>query len=75
MSKFEVSKEQLWSDIRRLKRQKTLPAIREARQMLRDWMKEHPDDYSSQDAGESLAMMEEALEIIAAEKAAELIAA
>jgi phage shock protein A len=75
MSNFDVSKEQLWSNIRQLKRQKTLPALREARQMLRDWMKQHPEDYSSQDAGESLAMMEEALEIIEAEKAAELIAA
>lgn len=69
------SKEQLWLSIRQLKRQKTLPAIRQARQMLRDWMKEHPDDHSSQDAGGELWMMEEALEIIEAEKAAEPIAA
>ncbi len=70
----EASKKQLWLSIRQLKRQKTLPAIRQAQQMLRDWMKEHPDDYSSQDAGGELWMMEEALEIIEAEKAAELAA-
>ena len=75
MATFEMSREQLWSDIRHLKRKKTLPDIREARQMLRDWMKEHPDDYSSQDAGEELWMMEEALEFLAAEKATDLIAA
>ena len=37
-------------------------------------MKHHPDDHSSQGAGEKLWMMEEALEIIEAEKAA-LVAA
>ena len=75
MLSFEASREQLWSDIRQLKCRRTLPAIREARQMLRDWMKQHPDDYSSQDAGGELWMMEEALEIIEAEKAAEPVAA
>ncbi len=71
----EASKEQLWLSIRQLKRQKTLPAIRQARQMLRDWLKQHPDDHSSRDAGEELWMMEEALEVLAAEKAAEPVAA
>ncbi len=70
-----MARERLWLGIHQLKRKKTLPAIREARQMLRDWMKQHPDDYYSQDAGESLEMMEEALEIIEAEKSAELLAA
>ena len=74
MSDFDVAREPLWLSIRQLKRQKTLPAIRQARQMLRDWMKEHPDDHSRQDAGEELWMMEEALEIIEAEKATELAA-
>ncbi len=74
MQNFEAAREQLWSDIHQLQRQKTLPAIREARQMLRDWMKQHPDDYSSQDAGEGLWMMEEALELLEAEKAARPVA-
>lgn len=75
MQNINEEKEQLWATIRQLKRQRCLPAIREARQMLRSWMAEHPDDYSSQDAGEELAMMEGALEIIEAEKAAEAVAA
>ncbi len=75
MSSLEAAREQLWSDIRQLKRRKSLPAIREARQMLRDWMKQHPDDHSSQDAGEELWMMEEALEILEAEKVAAPVAA
>jgi len=70
-----ASKEQLCTSIRQLKRQKTLTAVREARQLLRDWMRHHPGDVSSQDAGEELAMMEDVLETIAAEKAAEPIAA
>lgn len=61
--------------IRQLQRQKTLPAIRQARQLIRDWMKQHPNDHYTQDAGGGVAMMEEALEIIEAEKAAPLVAA
>ena len=75
MQEFEASREQLWLSIRHLQRQKTLPAIRQARRLLREWMALHPDDHYSQEAGEGVAMMEEALEIIEAEKAAELIAA
>lgn len=69
MQDFEALREQLWVSIRQLQRQKTLPAIRQARQMLRDWLKQHPDNYSSRDAGEELWMMEEALEILEAENA------
>lgn len=68
-------KERLWTEIRRLKRQRRLPAIRQARQLLRVWMTEHPEDYSSQDAGEELAMLEGALEILEAETAAHPVAA
>ena len=75
MDNFKARKEELWSEIRLLKRQKTLTAIREARQMLREWMRQHPHDDYSQDAGESLAMMEEALVIVEAEKMASPVAA
>lgn len=75
MHNINEEKERLWANIRRLKRQRCLPAIREARQLLRAWMSEHPDDYSSQDAGEELAMMEDALEILEAEKSARPVAA
>ena len=72
---FEAARECLWDAIHALKRKKTLHAMREARQLLRDWMKQHPDDYYSQDAGESLAMLEDALEILEAEKLAQPVAA
>ena len=75
MENFAASREQLWLSVRRLQNQKTLPAIRQARQLIRDWMAQYPDDYYTQDAGEGVAMMEEALEIMEAEKAAEPIAA
>jgi len=75
MQDFEALREQLWVSIRRLQRQRTLPAIRQARQLIRDWMQQHPDDYYTQDAGGGVAMIEEALEIIEAEKAAEAVAA
>ncbi len=75
MQNINEEKARLWTTIRQLKRQRCLPAIREARQLLRNWMAEHPDDYSSQDAGEELAMMEDALETIEAEKSAPPVAA
>ncbi len=68
-------REKLWDAIDTLTRRKTLPALREARQMLRDWMGRHPDDIASADSGEELAMLEEALEIIAKEQASEPVAA
>ncbi len=67
--------EKMWERIRPLKRQRSLPAIRQARQILRDWMLAHPDDIASADAGEELAMLEEALEIIIREEASEPVAA
>jgi hypothetical protein len=75
MEDFEAARERLWDAIHKLQRKKTLNAIREARQLLRDWMGQHPGDYYTQDAGESLAMMEDALEYIEAEKATEPVAA
>ncbi|MGI4790964.1 MAG: hypothetical protein ACRYFS_19215 [Janthinobacterium lividum] len=75
MQNTEEEKEHLWSSIRQLKRQRRLSAIREARQLLRNWLQKHPEDFASRDAGEELAMMEEALLIIEAEKAAEPVAA
>ncbi len=75
----QQKRDQLWIDIHCLQRMKMLSAVREARQMLRVWMSQHAEEYYSQDAGESLAMMEDALVIIQAEKeaakAAELVAA
>lgn len=75
MQNFEALREQLWVSIRRLQRQRTLPAIRQARQLIRDWMQQYPDDHCSQNAGGGVAMMEEALKIVEAEKAAEAVAA
>lgn len=71
----DVECDELWADLWRLKRQKTLPAIRQARQMLREWLLRHPEDVSSRDAGEELAMLEEALEIIAQKQTTEPVAA
>ncbi len=74
MGSFEAERERLWSTIEQLERQRCLPAIREARQMLIAWLKRHPDDYASLDVNQELVRMEGALEIIDAEKAAELAA-
>jgi hypothetical protein len=75
MQSFEEEKEHLWITIRQLKSRHHLPAIRQARQLLRDWLRDHPEDLASRDAGEELAMMEEALTLLEAEKAAEPVAA
>lgn len=75
MNDFEVRRDHLWKTIDGMMATKKLSEVRRARQMLRDWMKQHPEDYYSQDGGEEVAMMEEALEIMEAEKAAEPVAA
>lgn len=72
---FEQQRDQLWETLDNLMATKQLRNVQQARQLLRDWMRQHPGDYYSQDAGESLAMMEDALEYIEAEKAAEAVAA
>ena len=74
MDNFETRRDQLWDSIDRMMSARKLSEVRRARQMLRDWMTQHPDDYYTQDGGEEVAMMEEALEIIEAEKAAPLVA-
>lgn len=74
-TEFEDQRDHLWQKIDQLMAMKQLREVRQARQMLRDWMKQHPGDYYSQDGGEELAMMEGALEIIEAQKLAEPVAA
>ena len=72
---FEDQQNELWRAIDRLTATRQLSQVKQARQLLLDWMRQHPDDYYSQDAGESLAMLEDALEIIEAEKVTEPVAA
>ena len=74
MDNFETRRDQLWDSIDRMMSTRKLSEVRRARQMLWDWMAQHPDDYYTLDGGEEVAMMEEALEIIEAEKAAPLVA-
>ena len=75
ITEFEEQRDQLWQTLDNLMATKRLSQVRIARQLLRDWMGQHPDDYYSQDAGESLAMLEDALEFLEAEKAAGPVAA
>lgn len=70
MGSFDEERELLWLSVRQLKRQRCLPAIREARQLLLVWLKQHPDDYATLDVNHELIRMEGAIEIIEAEKAA-----
>jgi len=74
MDNFEAHRSQLWQDIDALLNLKKLSAVREASQLLREWIDKHPDDHYSRDGAEEVAMMEGALEILGAEKAAELTA-
>ena len=69
MPEYEAERQRLWEEIDVLLNLKELPAARKARQLLREWLAKHPDDYYSQDGGEEVAMMEGALEIIEAERA------
>ena len=39
----------------------TLPAIRAARDRVREWGRNHPEDYMMREAGEPLALTEDAL--------------
>ena len=68
-------REQVWSAVEQLERQRCFPAIREARQLLIAWLKQHPNDYASLDVNQELVRMEGALEVIEEQKAAELVAA
>ena len=77
---FEDQQDELWRAIDELTATRQLNQVKQARGLLLTWMLQHPGDYYSQDAGGSLAMLEDALEIIEAEKAkseqaAELVAA
>lgn len=74
-TEFEDQRDHLWQKIDQLMARKQLREVRQARQMLRDWMRQYPDDYYSQDGGEELAMMEGALEIVEAQQLAEPVAA
>ena len=73
-TKFEDQRDRLWSAIEQLERQRCLPAIREARQLVIAWLKQHPHDYASIDVNQELMRMEGAMEIIEEEKAAHLVA-
>jgi len=75
MSEFETQRQHLWENIDALLSLRKLSAAREASQLLRGWLRNHPDDPYSREGGEEVAMMEEALGIIEAEKAAEAVAA
>jgi len=75
MDEFEARRDQLWDAVDGMMSTRKLSEVRRARQMLRDWMAQHPDDYYTQDGGEEVAMMEQALESIEAEEAAPLVAA
>ena len=66
-TEFEDQRRQLWQTIDSLTAAKQLRQVQQARQLLRQWMRQHPGDYYSQDGGEELAMMEDALMLIEAE--------
>ena len=71
---FEAERDQLWQTIDSLMAARQLAPLQQARQLLGDWLRQHPDDYYSQDGGEELAMMEEALTLLEAEKVSEPVA-
>lgn len=75
MTDFETQRDALWQTIDALMAARQLAQIQQARQLLGDWLRQHPDDYYSQDGGEELAMMEEALTLLEAEKAIVPVAA
>lgn len=68
-------KEQLWQTIDSLMATRQLGQVRQARQMLLVWLKQHPDDYASLDVNQDLVRMEGTLEIIEAQKLVEPVAA
>ena len=75
MQDFETQRQHPWEDIDALLSLRKLSAAREASQLLREWLGRHPDDHYSREGGEELWMMEEALEILEAEKASHPVAA
>ncbi len=64
---FLLRRTQIWDSIYALLAKKNLFAAREARQLLRHWLEEHPEDVYSQEGGEQVAMSVEAWEAIEGE--------
>ncbi len=48
--------------------ERTVEAVREAQTLASAWLTRHPEDYAVWDAGEPVAMLADALEIIAREE-------
>jgi len=48
--------------------ERTPEAVREAQRLARAWLTRHPEDYVVWDAGEPIAMLADALEIVAREE-------
>jgi hypothetical protein len=53
-------REQVYTRIRELLAEQTLEAVCEARRLHMEWLARYPNDYVALDAGEVLAMAEEA---------------
>lgn len=48
--------------------ERTVEVVREAQDLARVWLMRHPEDYAVWDAGEPIAMLADALEIVADEE-------
>ena len=71
---FYTQRAQLWKAIDLLLGQLELTKVCQARQMLQEWLRQHPDDSYSREAGGIVNSIEAALTEAPAHKAAELAA-
>ncbi len=59
---IQREREALQQTIREAVAKGTLESVRSAQEKLRAWLEAHPDDYVLWDAGESLALLADALQ-------------
>ena len=60
----QQERKQLREDLWNLMAEKNLASVHTAQQRLSDWLQKHPDDRAMWEAGEPLAMLEDALLIV-----------
>lgn len=64
----EAQREEAFQALERAMQERTEEAVRAGLALARAWLVRHPDDWAMRDAGEPVAMLAGALEIIAREQ-------
>ncbi len=64
----EAQREEAFQALERAMSERTKEAVQTGLTLARAWLVRHPDDWAMRDAGEPIAMLADALEIVAREE-------